>query len=446
MIDLGPVVERERIATLDVLRGFAVLGILVMNIQDFAGPAGGFALPIGMLKPSFVGWHRGLDTAIFAFKYLFVEGKMRALFSMLFGASAVMITERIVKRGHGDRAGDIFSRRTLWLLLFGLLHAALIWDGDILFEYAVYGLIFLYPLRILSARTLAITGLSVSLGVGTIATIHFYDTPGMGQDLHAHSVALQHRTLTADQVRLITADADAVRGNPDQLQQMVHSTLHQTYWSSVAQRSASHADFEWTFTRSFMDSRELGAMILGMALYKAGFLTGRWSRRRYLITALANYAIVFPIVGVGLVQAFRYGLSPDAIHVWLRMPSDIQEIAGAVGNAALLLYFSGIAWLRSAVRLLGAVGRAALSNYILTSIICQTLFLWGPWKLYGQLYYFQQMIVVLGVWAVNLIVSPLWFRCFQFGPLEWLWRSLTYWRRQPFLRTASRPTETVAVL
>ncbi len=123
----GPVARGERLVALDVLRGVALLGILTVNVEDFAGPESLHDVPMGLARVAFVGWHAHLDLAILTLKWLFVEGEMRAMFAMLFGAGAVLLTERIERRGQPARAADIFLRRNMWLALFGLIHGTLIW-------------------------------------------------------------------------------------------------------------------------------------------------------------------------------------------------------------------------------------------------------------------------------------------------------------------------------
>ena len=121
-------------------------------------------------------------------------------------------------------------------------------------------------------------------------------------------------------------------------------------------------------------------------------------------------------------------------RIWLGLVFLPARLAGTLAITAVLLLLIKSGILRSWLRPVAAVGQTALSNYLLTTVLCQSLFLWGPWKLYGKLEYYQMLYVLAGVWAINLVVSPLWLRVFQFGPVEWLWRSLTYWKLQPMLQ------------
>ena len=177
----------------------------------------------------------------------------------------------------------------------------------------------------------------------------------------------------------------------------------------------------------------LGAMIMGMGLYKSGFLTNQRPVRYYVLCVIVGYTVSSPIVLIGLWHTWQAGITDAAVSKWMLLPYSLEAATGAFANTAfllLLLRSSGVRWLLFP---LSAVGRTAFSNYILTTVICQFIFAWGPWKLFGKLEYYQCLYVVAAIWAVNLVLSPLWLRFFTFGPLEWVWRSLTYWKRQPFL-------------
>ena len=158
---------RERISAIDTLRGFALLGILVLNINYFAGPEAAHDIPYEV----FSGPHGLANLVTFYVKWIFFEAKMRGMFSMLFGAGVILMTSRAERRGAGQDVADIYLRRNILLLSFGLIHGILIWDGDILFDYALSALLLLYPLRKLPARTLFLTGTFLSLVVGTWTTL-----------------------------------------------------------------------------------------------------------------------------------------------------------------------------------------------------------------------------------------------------------------------------------
>jgi uncharacterized protein len=175
----------------------------------------------------------------------------------------------------------------------------------------------------------------------------------------------------------------------------------------------------------------IGIMIVGMGLYRTGFLSASLPSTFYLKVALAGYAISGSVVLIGLHHASQYGFSDAVVVKWIFLPYGVGQIACMLANASVILIAVRCGFLVHAQRMLAAVGRMALSNYLLTSILCQFLFKRGPWKLYGQLDYYEDLYVVGCVWTLNIVISMLTLRYFRFGPMEWIWRSLTYWKRQP---------------
>jgi uncharacterized protein len=175
-------------------------------------------------------------------------------------------------------------------------------------------------------------------------------------------------------------------------------------------------------------------MLMGMALFQLGFLTGEVSMGAYVWTALIGFGISLPlsVVGVARTYANNHYFFLNSVE-WLFMPHELSRLSGMLAIVATVMILIKLGLFKRTQRLLAAVGKTALSNYLLTSLLCMFIFFWGPWKLFGTLEYYQQMYVVFGVWAVNLTLSPLWLRYFQFGPVEWVWRSLTYGKRQPML-------------
>ncbi len=428
-----PVQQTHRLPSLDVLRGFALLGILMINVEAFAGPEGLWGIPVGLPMPAFTGWHSGLDYVIVVLKWMFIEGKMRSMFSMLFGAGVVLLTERLERRSSAARSAMIYYRRNLWLLVFGLCHGFLLWFGDILVDYSVMALVVLYPLRRLGTRTLLILGLTVWLVGGTFGSTRVFD---VANTLHADAELTAAKaagpSATAAQRALLQAAEDQRRASGGMMQE----TLRQGrlgFLAGLPGRIATERTILNLKFGSFWILEWLGAMITGMGLYKSGFLINKRPVQEYLRLAIAGYAIALPLVLVGLWNLYKAGLTNAAFARWIAIPYTTEVMAGTLANASILLLIVRIGRLRRTIRAVAAVGRTAFSNYILTTLLCQSLFAWGPWKLYGRLEYYQWYVIVAGVWIINLLASYLWLRVFAFGPLEWLWRSLTYWKRQPIL-------------
>lgn len=433
----GPVAVSQRIVALDVLRGGALLGILVLNIESFSGPASLHDIPVGVAKPAFVGWHASLDLIILTIKWLFFEGKMRTLFSMLFGAGIVLLTERLQSQGQGERVADIFCRRNVWLLLFGFMHGALVWQGDILSQYALVALLFMFPLRRLPAKGLIVAGLAIGVIGGTWGMSNLVGAKDvlMAERLRQDGAAAlaEHRLPTPDQAAAISEEAKARSEAPAQLEQQIRAG-RASYLSGAAQRPASYLNWVFELIRSGLILEVVGSMLVGMGLFKIGFLTGERSLSIYRATALVGYALCAPIVLTGVAMFHAQDFSTPAAVRWMYQPYTFEVFAGAIANAALILFLYKSGWFAAAFGALANVGRTAFSNYILTSILCQIIFAWGPWKLYGGIEYYQQLYFVIAIWTLNLATSALWLRFFSYGPLEWLWRSLVYWKRQPMVR------------
>ena len=443
-VPLDPTRVGERVSSIDVLRGFSLLGILVMNIDDFGTAEGMHSIPIDTPIPSFTGPHAHLNLAVLLFKWCFFEGKMRGIFSLLFGAGVILLTSRAEARGAAATMADTFTRRNLLLMLFGLLHAIFIWPGDILFDYGLCALLFLYPARKLSAKSLIWIGLAASLTVSAWSLTTLTHAAANVSEAHRDAAAIQaaQSRRPADPAGVAAARKQWSVFVAAQSEKAVNHVAEQVrdahagYLAMVRQSPAGYFGSNVVF-RVFTIEEVLPFMLMGMGLFKLGFLSANCSDRVYLWTALVGFGISLPIYIYGLLHAYAQGLFFLAVDTWVWLPCKVSHDAGMLAIVAsfMLLIKHGV--FRGLQRLLAAVGRTAFSNYIATSLLCQFLFIWGPWKLYGKLEYYQLMYVVLAVWAVNLIVSTLWLRSFEYGPLEWLWRSLTYGKRQPMRLSAA---------
>ena len=421
-----PVSQRERIPTIDIVRGMALLGILLMNIGGFSGP---FEMYI---NPLAVGNHRTSNLVAWVIRWVFFEGKMRAAFSMLFGAGVILLTERAERR-RSTQVADIFTRRNMWLVLFGVLHFYFIWFGDILFAYGLTALIFLFPCRKLPVRNLLIAGAAVLLiGVATDVYFSLDDVRERNQGLAAQALVNSGHKLTQQQQDALKKWNDTLekrkKYHDDDLKGMRGSYLEQLkYRAQWGPRIQALYYYRFGFTDA------LAMMLIGMGLYRMGFLTGDLSYRFYGWVIALGYLLSIPMNGAEAIGMIRINFEHTAWDVFYQF----GRVTGAIANIALIVVIAKagrMAWL---TRPLGAVGQMALSNYLFTSISCSLLFNGFGLGLYGKLEYYQLFVVVACIWIVNLTVSPIWLRHFQFGPMEWLWRSLTYWKRQPMKRSVA---------
>jgi uncharacterized protein len=395
-----------------------------MNIAAFSGPIEMYVNPLT------VGNHRIWNLIAWSLRWIFFEGKMRAAFSMLFGAGVILLTERAERRGYKGVA-DVFHRRNMWLMLFGVLHFYFVWYGDILFDYGLTALLFLYPCRNLRFRNLLIAGAAVLLiGVGT-STYHTLD--GMrerNEGQAAQALANAGKKLTAQQQDALNKWNETLdkrkKDHDEDLKAMRGSYLEQLKW-----RAQWGPRIQATLYYQFGFTDVLGMMLIGMGLYRMGFLTGTLSYRVYGWTIACGFLLSIPINSIEAVGLIRDNFQDESAW-WVLY--QLGRITGAVAIVATVVVVVKAGLVPGLTRRVAAVGQTALSNYLLTSISCSLLFNGFGAGLYGKLEYYQLYAVVACVWILNLTLSPLWLRYYQFGPVEWVWRSLTYWKRQPMKR------------
>jgi len=433
---LGPVRTGERISAIDTVRGFALLGILLMNIPTFGLPEAAY------MDPAVWGGGDPLNVWTMRLIYLFGEGKMRGIFSLVFGASVMLLLSRGEAKGGGLAPADIYFRRTLWLMLFGMIHGYLIWWGDILFPYAFMALP-LFAFRKASARALIVTGsvLIALLNVGMIADA-FSKKNDHGKYLKAVEAEKKGAILTAEQKSERAAWEKHVlefQSPPDKVRAEIDA-----YRGNYAANMKPRAKSVWEFHRFpiyfpfFWDF--FGMMLIGMGFFKAGVVTGERSNAFYWKMAGWGLLAGFAINGLDL---YFMALHPGdaARHVFDGAGYELGRIPMSLAYIALLILLVRAGSARWLTDRLAAVGQMAFSNYISHSLICSVIFYGGyGFGMIGRLDRWQLYVVVLCIWTFNLVWSPIWLRHFHFGPLEWGWRSLTYWKRQPFRIRRDLPT------
>ncbi len=426
---LAPVATRERLAALDTLRGFSLLGILLMNIVSFGLPMQAY------MDPSVAGGDSPLNLIVWFVNYVLFEGKMRAIFSMLFGAGVILLTSRGEERGGGIAVADVYYRRMLWLLLFGLLHAFFLWMGDILYSYAIGGL-FLFPLRKLRPWILIAAGVAVSAALSPLAILLAMDmehTRKMGEA--ALAAAAAGKTLNEEQQEAKKAwEEKKKEAKPSPRQLAEETQVHQGgYWGLFLFRAGVVVRVQSLFFYKFGFFDVLAMMLIGMGLMKLGVLSAARSVRFYVVMMVLGYGIGLPIKAVRGITFWWRDFDPATLSYGFALDS-VDRLAAALGHIALLMLVlkaGKLAWLTSR---LAAVGQMALTNYLGHTVICTTLFEGYGLGWFNQLDRYQLYVVVLAVWAFQLLVSPIWLRYFRFGPMEWVWRSLTYWKLQPMWR------------
>ena len=429
-----PVSETDRLRTLDVLRGAALLGILLMNIQLFGMPHAAYA------NLNLWGGRDGANLWTFVVQWILFEGKMRAMFSMMFGAGIALFLERATRREDSVRAVDLFARRMLWLMVFGVIHAWLIWYGDILYAYALCGLL-IFPARHLSPRALFITAAVVlTLVMGMFAGDGLSKRSSRQAALAARAVEARGQALTEEQKEAITTWDETlaeVAPSREDLQAEVDN-YRSGYIGAMTERV--EILLQWHFIPVYFPL--LGdfwaLMLIGIALYRLGVLQGDRPVRFYVRMAIAGYAIGIVVNGLSTYVTLASNFDP-VVFLLANAPHQIGRVSIALAHLATLLIAVKMHWVSWLTRRLAAVGQMALSNYIAHSVICSLVFYSPGLALMGQVERYQLYYVVAAIWAFNLTWSPWWLARYRFGPLEWCWRSLTYWQRQPMRRDAPHP-------
>lgn len=433
--EAAPIETSARLDAVDVLRGVALLGILAMNIVGFAWPFHVYGTPTA--APGYT-W---ADLYLWMVNHIVFDGKMMTIFSMLFGAGLVLMSRRAEARGASLL--KLYYRRIGILLLIGLIHAYLIWEGDILVNYALCGL-FLYPFRRRSARTLIVLGvvlLAMAVPVWLVGRRAISYLEETTRHVDAQVAAGEKPGRREKRVHDFWEGArKEMDWTPEDFEKTVR--VHRGDYLGVVAGRAPELLLEQSvgFVLAFWWMVG-GRMLLGMGLMKLGVFSAARSPGFYRRLALVGYGIGLPLVLADVAIDWHYSFFegrplPYFLGGWW-LVADLSAPFMALGHVAIVmtLYQSGaVPWL---IRRLAAVGRTALSNYLLTSIVCTTLFYGYGFGLYARLHRPALYGVVLLIWAVQLGVSLPWLTYFRFGPAEWAWRSLTYGRAQPFRLPAS---------
>ncbi len=430
----APVSDRERLKLIDALRGVAVLGILLMNIPGFAMP--------DYFSESFKSDPANINFWVSAVISVGFEGKMRALFGMLFGAGVLLFVSK--KEQAGRSVTGLFYRRMLWLVLFGLIHAHLIlWIGDILYLYGFCGML-VYLFRRVNPVYLVLGVTLVAILDFTAGTLFYqYVRDRRIAYVEASGVAAENKPLTEAQQGALAEWRELEKTLiPNREDARENTRKMKSDYATVASHLRPLAWKIETIVLPIELWDSLALMLLGLALYQWGFLRGQWSNKDYAKVAAIAYGIGLPLATYSFYHSYLYSPNLETslrrmelVPIeWVRLIYPFQRIFLVMAHVAAIILLYKSRYAQTLFRCLEAVGQMALTNYIMQSVICTLFFFGYGLNYYAELEFYQIYFVAMAVWIVQLIVSPLWLRFFLFGPLEWVWRSLTYWKMQPFMR------------
>jgi uncharacterized protein len=407
-----------RLPSLDIVRGVAVMGILLLNIVAFALPSYAY------VDPGFAGGAQGANWWAWAIVYVFADGKMRGLFTMLFGASTLLVAERAL--AGGANPARVHYARMASLLAIGLVHAYLIWAGDILTLYALCGAV-VFALWRWPARLLAGAGAALLLWQLAIGVTGYVDTRRF------EAAAAAPDASGAVRAQWASYRAALVPPHPPAEEEIA---TYRGGWREVAAARARTALTLETQVMPAMLPETLGLMLLGMALFRTGFFSGGWTRRAYWRVVLGGYALTIPPYVALALWVTRVRFDPivlilsEPLHLVLLRP------AMAMAHAALVILFVTSGRAPCVAARIAAAGRMAFSNYLGTSIVCTLIFYGYGLGLFGRLERWQLYPVVAAVWLLMMLWSKPWLDRFAYGPCEWLWRSIARGRWQRMRRPA----------
>ena len=376
------------------------------------------------MNPTAYGSESAADYASWAFNFVFIDGKMRGLFSFLFGASMLLVIERAEASGRSP--AGVHYRRMIWLLIFGLLHFYFVWFGDILAGYAQVGMI-AYLFRRLEPKTLV----GIGIGLVVVQTLLFSLFAFGAFFLQA---AASEPGAPADVLRQWQG-LNSEMGVPSPQALATKMTMFLGAYGPIA----AHRLGDWyePFTTLFFFGWEtLAYFLFGMALLKTGFFRGTWEPARYRRLVLIGYGIGIPVYGALAYVLLSDGFSlPTLLACAMAATVPFRPLM-VIATASLIILLT-----RRGGRLverIAAAGRAAFTNYLGTSILMTTLFYGYGAGLYGSLTRIQLWLVVVAMWALMLLWSKPWLDRFSYGPFEWLWRSLARGRIEPISRRPGR--------
>jgi len=399
---LDPVEPKKRILSLDILRGVAVLGIVVMNIQSFAMPSVAYSNPTAYEGLS------GYDLYVYLGSYIFADQKFMSIFSMLFGASLVMLSQKA--RKEHLRSTDLQNRRLIFLAFFGLVHAYLIWYGDVLFMYAICGFamfIFRRKKSVVQIRVgiaLLVVGSLISLLLGY--TVPFWE-PG-----EYEATKTQIWTPNAED---IAREIEYYRGAWEK------QILFRAPQAFGLQTTVFVFENFWRIT---------GLMLIGMALYKRNVFKAKQSTKYYIKMTFYGLGIGLPLVLAGAFFNFNYDWDFRLSFFFISQLNYWGSILMALGYIGIIMLICKGANKSVLLQRFGDVGRMALSSYLIQSIILGFVFYGHGLGLFGDIERSVQGIMILGMWVVNIVFAWLWLSNYKYGPFEWAWRSLTYGKLQ----------------
>ena len=424
----APIKLTDRIQSLDIMRGIVLFGILLMNIN-------GMGLANAYEDPTVSGGSTAWDLYTWIATNMFFEGTMRALFSLLFGVGMFVLLDRLEKKGAGIQAANIYFRRLTWMLVFGLIHCyLLLWIGEILYNYALMGFL-VFSFRNMAPKKLILIA-AFLFSAGALWNYRDYknDVKFVEQVALVKTYQSEGKPLTKE---LKEADEKWQKRESERSPAAVeeyNTNMRKGYFDVVGFLAPVNLHYNEHFPYRYDVWDVLSMMLLGIALYKLNILSAQKSYRFYGIMALIGYSIGLAVNYYEVTMIINSNFSLLGFSK-SNLTYDAGRVPIAMGHIAAIMLLCKVPVLKWLKTRLAAVGKMALSNYITHSVISLFFFTGAGLGMFGKLHRHELLYVVFSIWIFQLIISPIWLKYFQFGPIEWLWRNLSYQKIHPFRKT-----------
>lgn len=400
----------KRITSIDVLRGFALLGILVMNIMSFAMPSVAYFSPVAYDASIF-------NQIVYGLSHIFADQKFMAIFSMLFGASTLLFVNNTIKKG--KRPTLLFYSRNWWLLIFGGMHFYFLWYGDILFVYALCSF-FLYFMRKIPPKIQITIGLFIYLlPIATNYLTYEYVVDELSQA--EQQVIIDHWNSTESTIQ---KELDVYRGAYSE------HINHRLSMGAGSQKETEALVSEIKGLSLMLDvfSRAFGMMLIGMACFSWSVFSNSLRESTYKKMMIYGLGFGISLSTFGLFLNYWYGWDWKYTQFLGKIPNTLATPFTAFGYISLIMLWIRTAYINNLQDRLQAIGKTALTCYLLQSVIATFVFYGFGLGLFGYVNRLGQIVLMVVIWGVLLVLCPLWLKRFQYGPVEWFWRSLTYFK------------------
>ena len=402
----------KRIESIDVLRGFALLGILIMNISSFAMPSMAYFSPVVYdINP--------LNHIIYSITHIIADQKFMAIFSMLFGASTILFINSVKKKEKSPLI--LFYSRNFWLLILGWIHSSYLWYGDILFIYALCAFL-LFFFKNITPKKQFILGCLIYL-IPTFSNYFTYEYVIDYLDQEEKDVIIKHWNPSNE---ILQQELDAYRG-PYKKQVQYREQL----WSSS--KSIGKGIIGISFLIDIF-SRSFGMMLIGMACFSWGVFNNTLSKSFYKKLLIYGFGIGLPLSMIGLFFNYSFDWNWKYIQFLGRSPNNIATPFIAFGYISIIMLWIRKGSFSNIKEKLRTIGKTALTAYLIQTVISTFIFYGIGLSLFGYVNRAYQLLIMFFIWFVLLKFCPMWLSKYHYGPVEWIWRMLTHMKLIPLLR------------